>query len=138
MKSGGGGLRADRVPLWTKHISIFDGEQLPEQSRCSETRKWGVWRMELAQHPPSLPLLWVPSQEHSCQTGKQDEASILPELEAPSSAWKHCITTCLDESPLPLLHADFVYSTSVSLLCPIPFPLCENCIIPSRDGKAEN
>lgn len=34
--------------------------------------------MELAQHPLSLPLLWVPLQEHSCQTGKQDEAYILP------------------------------------------------------------
>ena len=64
--------------LCTQYIYIFDGEQLPAQSRCSETRKWGVWRMELAQHPPSLPLLWVSLQEHSCQTGKQDEAYILP------------------------------------------------------------
>lgn len=94
-------------------------------------------KMELAQHPRSLPLLWVPSQEHSCQMGRPDEAPYSPQssrlcLETLHNNVSQGITSSL-------LHANFVYHFPRFLLCPIPSFLCEDCILlPLKEEKAES
>lgn len=56
-----------------RHSSISDGAQLQGRSRCSETGK-GVCERRTGPASSQLALLGVPVPEHSCHTGKREEA----------------------------------------------------------------